>query len=95
MRAKEPNKDSFEVPWHPSQQHIARPNDAVEITLRLNNLIEVKHDILKWGEHAEVIAPLALRTAVRESLLAAAKLYQDDQNGVKRGAAKGSEGTQR
>jgi predicted DNA-binding transcriptional regulator YafY len=68
---------ALEEPWHKSQRHIRRPDGSVEITLRLNNLVEVKNEILKWGELAEALEPPALRTAVRQSLVAAMALYSD------------------
>jgi predicted DNA-binding transcriptional regulator YafY len=67
--------DALENPWHESQQHHTCPDGAVEITLRLNNLIEIKNEILRWGEQAEVLEPAALRTAVQQSLAAAAAIY--------------------
>lgn len=60
-----PTTDS---PSHKTQELIEQPDGSVEITLRLNNLIEVKHEILRWRELAEVLEPAALRTAVCESL---------------------------
>lgn len=38
---------------------------GVEVTLRLNNLIDVRRWILSWGGHAEVLAPAELREAIR------------------------------
>lgn len=69
--------DAREGPWHKTQVLIEQPDGRVEITLQLNNLVEVKHEILRWGELAEVLEPAALRTAVRESLTGAAALYQN------------------
>lgn len=49
--------DARENAWHKTQELSEQPGGGVEITLRLNNLIEVKHEILRWGELAEVIEP--------------------------------------
>jgi predicted DNA-binding transcriptional regulator YafY len=67
--------DALENAWHDSQQHIAQLDGSVEITLRLNNLVEIKYEILRWGELAEALEPAALRAAVQESLAAAAAIY--------------------
>lgn len=72
--------DQFAAPyirerrWHPSQALRDLPDGAgVEVTLRLNNLIDVRRWILSWGAHVEVLSPPELRDAVRveaEALLA-------------------------
>lgn len=67
--------DATEQPWHRSQQTRVRPDRSVEIDLRLNNLVDIKHEVLRWGEHAEVLAPPPLREAVRQSLAAASARY--------------------
>lgn len=69
--------DARESAWHKTQELVERPGGSVEIALRLNNLVEVKHEILRWGELAEAIEPAALRTAVRESLTGAAAHYRN------------------
>jgi predicted DNA-binding transcriptional regulator YafY len=68
--------DALENRWHESQTHTQSADGTVEITLRLNNLVEVKNDILRWGEHAEALEPPALREAVFQSLNAAAEIYR-------------------
>lgn len=57
-----------EQPWHRSQQLTDDPDGGAEITLRVNHLAGVKIAVLKWGEHAEVLAPVELREQVRESV---------------------------
>ncbi len=64
--------DAFAAPyirerrWHPSQEIAELPGQGgVEVTLRLNNLIDVRRWILSWGAHVEVRAPAELREAVR------------------------------
>lgn len=52
--------------WHPSQTLRDLPGGTgVEVTLRLNNLIDVRRWVLSWGAHAEVLGPPELREAVR------------------------------
>ena len=40
------------------------------MTLRLNNLVDVRRWILSWGGHAEVLAPAELREALRDEATA-------------------------
>ena len=65
-------------PWHKSQKETRHPDGSLEIALRLNNLVEVKNEILHWGPEAVVLEPPALRAAVRQSHLAAAAAYAED-----------------
>lgn len=65
--------DAFAAPyirerrWHPSQVLTELGSGAgVEITLQLNNLIDVRRWILSWGSHAKVVAPIELATAIRD-----------------------------
>lgn len=50
--------------WHASQSLTERRDGTVELALRLNGLDEVEKWILGWGEHAEAIAPAALRRRI-------------------------------
>lgn len=54
-----------ESPWHASQTLLEKPDGAVEITLRLNNLTDISRRILACGRHVEVLAPAALREAIQ------------------------------
>lgn len=69
--------DATEQPWHESQRHTTRPDGTIDLALRLNNLVDIKHEILRWGDLAEALEPPALREAVRQSLTAAAAQYGD------------------
>ncbi|HTO02754.1 MAG TPA: WYL domain-containing protein [Opitutus sp.] len=69
-----------EKPWHPSQTITTRSDGAIEVTLRLNNLIDVERRILACGAHAEVLAPAELRETIR--LAAAAMLARHVGSGV-------------
>lgn len=61
--------------WHTSQQTSERGPDEIEITLQLNNLVDVVHAILRCGPQAEVLSPPELRASVRQSLADALKRY--------------------
>lgn len=58
-----------EHPWHSSQLVESRDDGSIEVTLRLNNLIDVQRRILACGRHAEVLAPPELREAIRNETL--------------------------
>ncbi|MBE2216491.1 MAG: WYL domain-containing protein [Opitutaceae bacterium] len=64
-----------EQPWHPSQHLDDQPDGGAVITIRVNHLTGAKLAVLKWGEHAEVLAPEELREQVRESLKLAYARY--------------------
>lgn len=64
-----------ERPWHRSQQLTDRPDGSAVLTLRLNNLTDIHAAVLRWGEHAEVLAPAELRDQVRNSLRSACERY--------------------
>lgn len=64
-----------EKPWHASQTLRALPDGVVEITLRLNNLIDVRRRVLACGRHVEVVAPPELRANIAAELAALAKTY--------------------
>jgi predicted DNA-binding transcriptional regulator YafY len=59
-----------ERPWHASQTITDRADGSIEVTLRLNNLIDVQRRLLACGSHVEVLAPEELRTALRSELQA-------------------------
>jgi predicted DNA-binding transcriptional regulator YafY len=54
-----------ERPWHASQKIVERPDGGIELTLRLNNLIDIERRVLACGAHAEVLAPAELRETLR------------------------------
>lgn len=58
-----------EHPWHPSQVIHAQHDGSIEVTLRLNNLIDIQRRVLACGRHAEVLAPPELREAIRNEVL--------------------------
>lgn len=52
--------------WHSSQTVTEKRDGTVELQLRLGSLEEVERWILGWGEHAEVLSPVALRRRIAE-----------------------------
>ena len=64
-----------ERPWHPSQTVTNCPGGGLEITLRLNNLIDVRRRVLACGSHAEVLAPAELRESIRAEAAAMAACH--------------------
>lgn len=67
-----------ERPWHASQILCELPDGGVEVTLRLNNLIDVRRRVLSNGRHVEVLTPPELRSAVAEELAVLARVYAPD-----------------
>jgi predicted DNA-binding transcriptional regulator YafY len=61
--------------WHHSQQFTTLPDGRIEMTLRTGDLPGIKSRVLRWGAHAEVLAPVALRDEVRKELHAALAHY--------------------
>jgi predicted DNA-binding transcriptional regulator YafY len=51
--------------WHPSQQVRDLPDGRIEVTVRVADTIEVRRWLLGFGADAEVLAPPALRDALR------------------------------
>lgn len=51
--------------WHESQEIRRRREGGIELRLELGGLEEVERWVLSWGEHAEAIAPRALRERIR------------------------------
>jgi proteasome accessory factor B len=66
-----------ERPWHHSQQHTEIAGGSLEVTLRLNNLIDVQRRLLSCGRHVRVIAPATLRASIRNEVEAMLILHLD------------------
>jgi proteasome accessory factor B len=52
--------------WHPSQKMEESPDGTLELSFTAGGKMEILAWILSYGEHAEVLAPEGLRTAVAE-----------------------------
>ncbi|MDX2109557.1 MAG: transcriptional regulator [Verrucomicrobiota bacterium] len=52
--------------WHPRQRLVPLPGGELEFHLHLNNLNEILHWVLYWGEQCTVLGPEALVQQVRE-----------------------------
>lgn len=64
-----------ENPWHPSQKIIERADGGIEVTLRLNNLVDIERRLLACGRHVEVLAPAELRASVHSEVEAMLARY--------------------
>lgn len=65
--------------WHKSQE-VKKDGKGVIVTLHVRICPEVETWILGFGEHAEVLAPLALRERVASRLRAAQATYQAEND---------------
>jgi predicted DNA-binding transcriptional regulator YafY len=63
--------------WHPEQQGRWRDDGGYELRLPFVDGTELAMDVLRHGEHVQVLAPPALRQAVRERLAAALAAYMN------------------
>ena len=62
-----------EQQWHPSQKLKQLKDGEIELTVTLGGLEEIERWVLSWGEHAQVLEPLALKRQIRrvaEAILA-------------------------
>lgn len=64
-----------ERPWHPSQRLTQAADGWMEVTLQLNNLIDLERHILACGSHVEVVAPAQLRETIHTAALALAERH--------------------
>jgi len=64
-----------ERPWHASQKLVALPDGGAEVTLTLNNLIDVQRRILANGRHIEALAPPELRASIAAEIAALTHTY--------------------
>ncbi|MFM8554615.1 MAG: WYL domain-containing protein, partial [Betaproteobacteria bacterium] len=61
--------------WHPRQRARLLDDGRYELRVPYANSAELEMDMLRHGEHVEVVGPLALRAAISERLKAAAQHY--------------------
>jgi predicted DNA-binding transcriptional regulator YafY len=64
--------------WHPRQRARLLDDGRYELRVPYANSAELEMDILRHGEHVEVVGPQALRAAVSERLKAAARHYSNE-----------------
>ena len=62
--------------WHPTQCLRGLRGGGVELSFRAGGMFEIARWVLGWGENAEVIKPVRLRSAVAEALARAAASYR-------------------
>ncbi|HTJ97950.1 MAG TPA: YafY family protein [Rhodocyclaceae bacterium] len=66
----------IEEQWHPQQRSTLQADGSLLMELPYANPTELIMDILRYGSGVEVLEPPALRQAVQQELLAAAKRYK-------------------
>ena len=64
MLSGHPAHEARDCRWHPSQTKVELPDGRLQITLQLNNLVDIRTEILRHGPDAEVLAPAELRTTL-------------------------------
>jgi proteasome accessory factor B len=64
--------------WHRSQQLRDLPDGALELTVRVAGIVEIRPWILSWGDAVEVLEPADLRASVAALLEGAASLYRSE-----------------
>lgn len=62
--------------WHPKQQGHHLADGSYELRVPYSDAHELVMDVLRHGEHVEVVAPSALRVEVSGRLRAALRLYE-------------------
>lgn len=67
--------------FHRSQTLVHRADGRVEVTLRLNNLVEIKYELLRWVGEVEVLSPASLRAAIGAAHRAALVPYEAGHDG--------------
>jgi len=61
--------------WHPMQRASALPDGGLQLEVPYSNPQEILKDILRHGQHVEVVSPASLRSAVAETHREAAEKY--------------------
>ncbi len=67
-----------ETVWHPLQEIVELPNDALEWRVHVAGTLELIPWIRGWGPDVEVLAPVDLRERIAEELRRAAMLYEGE-----------------
>jgi predicted DNA-binding transcriptional regulator YafY len=71
-----------EEEWHPLQRASALPDGGLQLEIPYSNPQEIMMDILRHGQHVEVIRPPSLRSAVADALRQAAEKYAPAKRSV-------------
>ena len=66
-----------EKTWHATQKLTQLENDAVLFEADVAGTEEIKHWVMQWGAHAEVLSPVSLRRAMQAETAAMLKRYAD------------------
>ncbi len=69
--------------WHPSQKTDEMPNGACRIQMRLSGLEEIERWVLSWGNHAKVLAPLALVDRIITTASAVVAQYKETASSIR------------
>lgn len=89
-------EDARTCAWHCSQQTVECADGSMEVSFRLNNLVDIARCVMEWAPLAEVLAPPELRANVREAHRAGLALHAEDREARRPGeVAKGREERQR
>lgn len=62
--------------WHPAQESQVLADGSLELTIPYGDPAELVQDILKYAQHAEVLAPETLRTLLIDRLSQALQQYK-------------------
>jgi predicted DNA-binding transcriptional regulator YafY len=68
--------------WHPQQVVTPLPNGGIQLEVPYSKPQEIMMDILRHGQHVEVIRPASLRSAVADALRQAAEKYAPAKRSV-------------
>jgi predicted DNA-binding transcriptional regulator YafY len=87
MRGREPFQveivfDEYQARWmrerksfHPTEEREEMPDGGLRLRMQVTALDSVKRFVMQYGSHARIIAPEALRQAVRDEIEAMKALY--------------------
>jgi len=63
--------------WHPTQKIRELDGGELELSLTLNNLMEIEPWVLSWGQHAKVVAPADFKRKMRATTRMQAARYEE------------------
>lgn len=62
--------------WHQSQTEKVLKDGRLEVSFRVNGLVDIKSWIYRWIPNVEVVAPLELKNMIRNELKQAVKRFE-------------------